>query len=238
MNTWIRASRHFTTTAFNKRVSDEFVKQFRLPGRTNSVLSSGVVPYSNDPMVPRDKYFKPRGLARNGRVLALLRDRHPSVLKHNAPRFLLYMIPWSQTEHPRDHNGLRIRDYRVAIIAAKKHYRTAHRRWRATRLVRTAAALVLPDKGATRCDYLFVLHAGVLDMDRDELFFSVEAALVDVERRNGRRRGAYEQRPACDGRGLDVSAEMDGNGNGKILNAPSARSKSIYSISEIVEDLG
>ncbi|KAJ2627354.1 hypothetical protein IW137_005668, partial [Coemansia sp. RSA 1287] len=132
-------------------------------------------------------------------------------------------------EHPRDYNGLRIRDYRVSIIAGKKHYKTAHKRWRVTRLLRTAASLVLADKGLKRCDYMFQVRGGVLEMDRDELFLEVERALVAVRqsvRERGRRRRPVEPE------------KMPSDGNTKILNAPSDRAKPVYSISDIVEDLG
>ncbi|KAJ2134832.1 hypothetical protein IW139_001849 [Coemansia sp. RSA 353] len=224
-----RLVRLFTTTATQRRVSDEFVKQFRLPGRTNSVLSTGVVPYSNDPMVPRDPYFKPRGLERSGPVLSLILRRHPSTLKHNASVFTLVASPWNSDEHPRDYNGLRIRDYRVSIIAGKKHYKTAHKRWRVTRLLRTAACLVLADKGLKRCDYMFQVRGGVLEMDRDELFLEVERALVAVRQSVGER--GRRRRPV-------EPEKMPSDGNTKILNAPSDRAKPVYSISDIVEDLG
>ncbi|KAJ2496357.1 hypothetical protein GGH96_005887 [Coemansia sp. RSA 1972] len=231
MRTAGRFVRLFTTTATQRRVSDEFVKQLRLPGRTNSVLSTGVVPYSNDPMVPRDRYFKPRGLERSGAVLPLFLRRHPSTLKHSTNEFTLLASPWNSDEHPRDYNGLRIRDYRVSIIAGKKHYKTAHKRWRATRLIRTAAALVLPDKGLKRCDYLFQVRGGVLEMDRDELFLAVEQALVAAKQSVGQR--GRRQRPV----GLEAQL-TNSDGSGKILNAPSDRAKAVHSISDIVEDLG
>ncbi|KAJ1852426.1 hypothetical protein GGH12_005461 [Coemansia sp. RSA 1822] len=226
-----RFVRLFTTTAQRHRVSDEFVKQFRLPGRTNSVLSTGVEPYSNDPMVPHDRYFKPRGLERSGSVLPLFLRRHPSTCKYDTSAFALMASPWNVNEHPRDYNGLRIRDYRVSIIAGKKHYKTAHKRWRVTRLIRTAASLVLPDKGLKRCDYMFQVRGGVLEMDRDELFLEVEQALVAVKQRVDER--GVRQRPV-----EPEAQQTKSDGKVKILNAPSDRAKAVYSISDIVEDLG
>ncbi|KAJ2451343.1 hypothetical protein EV183_003671 [Coemansia sp. RSA 2336] len=235
-----QSTRGFSTTAQTKHVSDQFVRQLDTPGPTSSTLSSGVVPYFNDPMIPRGKYFKPRGIERSDPLLMLMLGRHPCVFKHHDKSFTLSACPWNVDEYPRDYNGLRIRDYRVAILASKKHYKSAHKRWRVTRLVRTAAMLVLPDKGLKRCDYLFHVHEGLLQADRDELFLDVERALVDVERRiYGRwNREGRQKRPVSvvGAEAVYSSTEMDSAGN-KILNAPSRRGKHIYSISEIIEDL-
>ncbi|KAJ2648661.1 hypothetical protein IWW40_003725 [Coemansia sp. RSA 1250] len=236
-----RSTRRFSTTTGARHVSDQFVRQMETPGPTSSTLSSGVVPYFNDPMIPRGKYFKPRGIERSDPLLMLMLGRHPCVFKHHKEKFTLSACPWNVDEYPRDYNGLRIRDYRVAILASKKHYKSAHKRWRITRLVRTAAMLILPDKGLKRCDYLFHLHEGLLEMDRDELFLEVEDALVDVERRIYRRwnRDGRQKRPVS-AIGTDAtysSTEAESGGNDKILNAPSRRGKNIYSISEIIEDL-
>ncbi|KAJ2308275.1 hypothetical protein IWW55_000539, partial [Coemansia sp. RSA 2706] len=215
----------------------------RLPGRTNSSLSAGVVPYANDPMIPRDKYFKPRGLERTSHLLPLMTvGRHPFVYRHHTTHFTLSASPWNPNEHPRDYNGLRIRDYRVAIIAGKKHYKRAHRRWRVTRLVRMAVAQILPDKGLKRCDYVFVLKPDLLEMDRDELFMAVEGALLRIKRMaggdesKGRGRGLRPEpeigaplNPVADP--LDVYDK-----NFKLLRAHSDRHK-VYNIADIIEDL-
>ncbi|KAJ1830117.1 hypothetical protein LPJ63_005139 [Coemansia sp. RSA 2711] len=242
---WLRTScvRAFTATAAATRSSDLLVKQTRLPGRTNSSLSAGVVPYANDPMIPRDKYFKPRGLERTSHLLPLMTvGRHPFVYRHHTTHFTLSASPWNPNEHPRDYNGLRIRDYRVAIIAGKKHYKRAHRRWRVTRLVRMAVAQILPDKGLKRCDYVFVLKPDLLEMDRDELFMAVEGALLRIKRMaggdesKGRGRGLRPEpeigaplNPVADP--LDVYDK-----NFKLLRAHSDRHK-VYNIADIIEDL-
>ncbi|KAJ1718093.1 hypothetical protein LPJ61_006866, partial [Coemansia biformis] len=180
---WARRTpgvRWFAATPGAERVCERFTKQFRLPGRTTGVLSSGVMPYPNDPMVPQDRYFKPKGLEQGGAAMTLLLRRGPHAVRVQTPGFQLLARPWDADEHPRDHNGLRYRDYRVAIIASKKSYsKRAHLRWRIIRLLRTAASLVLPDKGQRRCDYLFFARPPLQKMDRDELFLAVEHALVD-----------------------------------------------------------
>ncbi|KAJ1960133.1 hypothetical protein GGI12_003966 [Dipsacomyces acuminosporus] len=155
--------------------------QFRLPGRTTGVLSSGVVPYPNDPMIPKGKFFKPKGLDQNEGVPFMMTSK-ANTYKIDTRPFMMIASPWNVDEHPRDHNGLRIRDYRVSCIATKKHYsKKAYHRWRAIRLLRTAASLVLPDKGLKRCDYLLFAHPEMRKMDRDELFLAVDKAIVDME---------------------------------------------------------
>ncbi|KAI8323460.1 hypothetical protein GQ54DRAFT_111542 [Martensiomyces pterosporus] len=175
------SARSFGATATNQRISDNFKMQFRLPGRTTGILSSGVVPYPNDPMVPKGKYFKPKGLDQNEGVPFMMTNRSHTYRIDVKP-FLMIASPWNADEHPRDHNGLRFRDYRVACLATKKHYsKKAYHRWRAIRLLRTAASLVLPDKGLKRCDYLLFAHPEMRKMDRDELFLAVDKAIVDME---------------------------------------------------------
>ncbi|KAJ2479903.1 hypothetical protein EV174_003879, partial [Coemansia sp. RSA 2320] len=127
-------------------------------------------------------YFKPAGLD-SDRGLRFMQTSE-LVTRVSMPGFLLAASPWNEDEHPRDHNGLRIRDYRVACVASKKKYsKKAFHRWRATRLLRTAAALVLPDKGLKRCDYLLVARPAMRVMDRDALFLMVEQAIVQAESR-------------------------------------------------------
>ncbi|KAJ1949812.1 hypothetical protein EC988_004617 [Linderina pennispora] len=168
--------------------------QFALPGRTTGVLSSGVVPYANDPMIPASKYFKPKGLDREV-MFPFMLTNHQYVTKQSACGFMLYASPWNADEHPRDHNGLRFRDYRVACMVTKKNFKKVYPRWRIARLLRTAAMMVLPDKGMKRCDYLFFAHADLARMDRDQLFLEVDQAMVAVEKKilrqwqdSGRRR--------------------------------------------------
>ncbi|KAJ2714535.1 hypothetical protein H4R19_001672, partial [Coemansia spiralis] len=184
---WVSAAarvcgvRPFATTAGRHRICEQLVKQFRLPGRTTGVLSAGVVPYPNDPMIPRGRYFKPKGLPRGEADMAGVLRPGPSTFRVRSTGFQLAARPWGADEHPRDHNGLRFRDYRVAIVASKKSYsKRAHLRWRIVRLLRTAAALVLPDKGQRRCDYVFHAYPPLQTMDRDELFLAVERALVAI----------------------------------------------------------
>ncbi|KAJ2387983.1 hypothetical protein GGI05_003919, partial [Coemansia sp. RSA 2603] len=64
-----------------------------------------------------------------------------------------------------------------------KYSKKAYHRWRANRLLRTAASLILPDKGLKRCDYLFVANAEMRFMERDEVFSYVEQALLEVQRK-------------------------------------------------------
>ncbi|KAJ2401370.1 hypothetical protein GGI23_001444 [Coemansia sp. RSA 2559] len=180
------ARRWVATTAPACRLSEKFKIQFRLPGRTTGVLSAGVVPYPNDPMIPRGKYFKPKGLEKT-KDLALLLSNKTKVHKVHTKAFILVASPWNIDEHPRDHNGLRFRDYRVAAIASKKRYsKKAYPRWQAMRTLRLAAALVLPDKGLKRCDYVFVALEKMREMSRDQIYGLVEKALVDVERKIAR----------------------------------------------------
>ncbi|KAJ1721513.1 hypothetical protein LPJ53_003973 [Coemansia erecta] len=158
--------------------------QFRLPGRTNSALSSGVVPLPNDPMLPRGKYFKPKGIPQPGPMTLMLCGRPPNVYDVSNKAFRLLASPWGTDEHPRDHNGLRIRDYRVGCMSSKKKYsKKAYHRWRANRLLRTAATLILPDKGMKRCDYLFIANAEMRFMERDEVFICVEQALLEAQKK-------------------------------------------------------
>ncbi|KAJ1884710.1 hypothetical protein LPJ81_007038 [Coemansia sp. IMI 209127] len=190
------ARRWVATTAPACRVSERFKIQFRLPGRTTGVLSAGVVPYPNDPMIPRGKYFKPKGLDKT-KDLAPITFNKTTVHKVHTKAFMLVASPWNIDEHPRDHNGLRFRDYRVAAIASKKRYsKKAYPRWQATRMLRLAAALVLPDKGLKRCDYVFVALEKMREMSRDQVYSLVEKALVDVERKIARewiRKGRGER---------------------------------------------
>ncbi|KAJ2745841.1 hypothetical protein GGI20_001842 [Coemansia sp. BCRC 34301] len=189
----MRCTRQVSTSRVAPRMSDQFVMQLRLPGRTTGSLSTGVVPYANDPMVPSCKYFKPRGLDSVHGLRFMLQNEHN--YRVSTKGFTLVASPWNEDEHPRDHNGLRIRDYRVACMATKKGYsKKAYHRWRAMRLLRTAASLILPDKGLKRCDYLLIARAPMRFMDRDGLFLDVEHAIVTAETRtkamwarNGRR---------------------------------------------------
>ncbi|KAJ2848144.1 hypothetical protein J3B02_004012 [Coemansia erecta] len=175
-------TRSLSSTSIHHRISDRFKMQFRLPGRTTSVLSAGVVPTPNDPMIPRGKYFKPRGIPQGAAMTMMLAGRAPNVYEISTRAFRLLASPWAPDEYPRDYNGLRIRDYRVACLATKKKYsKKVYHRWRAARILRTAASLVLPDKGLKRCDYLFYAKADMRLMHRDELFLLVEQALVQMK---------------------------------------------------------
>ncbi|KAJ2157200.1 hypothetical protein GGF46_004678 [Coemansia sp. RSA 552] len=235
--------RGFATTAGVCRVSDQYVKQFRLPGRTNSALSTGVVPYPNDPMLPRGKYFKPRGLDQESKIMMQMLGQNPQVFKYNVRGLMLCAYPWGRGEHPRDYNGLRIRDYRVAVVATKKSYdKKAHPRWRITRLLRTAASLVLPDKGLRRCDYLLYAHAELQQMTRDEIFLQVERAVVSIEAKIWRSWAATGQKKQAVDRaaflqGARARAEAHSSSD-KILNVElgGERRPVIRSMSDIVED--
>ncbi|KAJ1816154.1 hypothetical protein LPJ56_004365 [Coemansia sp. RSA 2599] len=136
----------------------------------------------NDPMIPRGKYFKPKGIPQGPAMTMMLSGRQPNVYEITTKAFQLLASPWAPDEHPRDSNGLRIRDYRVACMATKKRYsKKVHHRWRAARILRTAASLVLPDKGLKRCDYVFYAKAEMRVMQRDEVFLMVEQALVQIK---------------------------------------------------------
>ncbi|KAJ1948342.1 hypothetical protein FBU59_001641 [Linderina macrospora] len=78
-------------------------------------------------MVPSSKYFKPKGLDSDTMVPFML-SNHNYVTKHHARGFTLYASPWNLDEHPRDHNGLRFRDYRVACMVTKKNFRKVYPR--------------------------------------------------------------------------------------------------------------
>ncbi|KAJ1900805.1 hypothetical protein LPJ66_001228 [Kickxella alabastrina] len=179
------ALRMFSTARPAQRISDRFKMQFRLPGRTTSVLSSGVAPTPNDPMLARSRYFKPKGLSQGTPIGLLLGSDHRRyTYETSTPAFRLIASPWASNEHPRDHNALRLRDYRVTCMATKKQYsKKAYHRWRAVRVLRTAAAMVLPDKGLRRCDYVFVASAKMRTMQRDDVWRDVERALAAVRRR-------------------------------------------------------
>ncbi|PIA14864.1 hypothetical protein COEREDRAFT_82464 [Coemansia reversa NRRL 1564] len=224
--------------------------QFPLPGRTSSVLSSGVVAYPNDPMIPRGRYFKPKGLSKFGSIMPLMLGKHLFVYKHNSPGFMLCACPWNVDEHPRDHNGLRFRDFRVSLMVTKKRYdKRAHERWRMTRLLRTAASLILPDKGLKRCDYLFFARAPLLKMDRDKIFLEVEDALVSIEQKIRRDWGSKDVRKRKRRPEMAVSKhESDelldtapktapDSASIKILNVVAPGSRPVSSLSEVIVDL-
>ncbi|KAJ2781646.1 hypothetical protein H4R18_002748 [Coemansia javaensis] len=249
-----RQVRAFATTAAGQRVCETFTKQFRLPGRTTGALSTGVEPHPNDPMVPRGRYFKPKGLERGSPALMLLLrgggggSGGGAVHRVRTAGFQLAASAWDAGEHPRDHNGLRIRDYRVGIIASKKACsKRAHVRWRVTRLLRTAAALVLPDKGLRRCDYLFQAYAPLEKMDRDELFLAVERALVDAGRmaRDAQRRRSPDKSRfdqlrdrASSTRHQEQSQPGDvQTATAKILDVDWGARRPIHCLSDIVEEL-
>ncbi|KAJ2698829.1 hypothetical protein H4218_003024 [Coemansia sp. IMI 209128] len=239
-----RYVRLLSTSRFPQHVSEQFVMQLRLPGRTTGTLSTGVVPYANDPMIPSSKYFKPRGLDSTHGLRFMLGSNN---LRSTTQGFTLIASPWNEDEHPRDHNGLRIRDYRVACMATKKGYsKKAYHRWRAMRLLRTAAMLILPDKGLKRCDYVLVARAPMRFMDRDQLFLDVEQAFVDMEARiragwarNGRR---LRPRVPEDLIGKDLTQQSPTKSKEKptkILQTTSSNEqRRIYCISQIVEDFG
>ncbi|KAJ2507309.1 hypothetical protein GGI11_006397 [Coemansia sp. RSA 2049] len=226
-------------TALAYRLSDNFKIQFKLPGRTTGVLSSGVVPYPNDPMLPREKYFKPKGLDKSDGLSRIL-FRRTTVYRLRTDMFTLLASPWNTDEYPRDYNGLRFRDYRVAAIASKKQYsKKAYPRWRAMRALRLAAALVLPDKGLKRCDYIFVALEKMRFASRDHVYYSVEKALVSMEHKivkdwetNGRGRRSL----------LDVSHKRTEGADGKddkILNVSfdHHHKRPIRYMSDIVKDI-
>ncbi|KAJ2077032.1 hypothetical protein H4R24_005365 [Coemansia sp. RSA 988] len=243
-------ARLLSTTACAMRISDQFLMQFPLPGRTCSVLSSGVVPYPNDPMIPKSRYFKPKGLSKLGSIMPLMLGKHPFVYKVNSPGFMLCACPWNIDEHPRDHNGLRFRDFRVSLMVTKKRYdKRAHERWRMTRLLRTAASLILPDKGLKRCDYLFFARAPLLKMDRDKIFLDVEEALLAIEQKirrdwrskDPRKRKRRPEAPVAKLGGdelLDTAPKtVPDNASIKILNVVTPESRPISSLSEVLVDL-
>ncbi|KAJ2806865.1 hypothetical protein H4R21_000695 [Coemansia helicoidea] len=224
-------ARAFATTAVSGRLCEQFVKQLRLPGRTTGALSAGVVAYPNDPMVPRGRYFKPKGMP-HGTV-----GPGPSTLRVRTGEFQLLARPWGADEHPRDHNGLRFRDYRVSIIATKKGYsKRAHLRWRIVRLLRTAAALVLPDKGQRRCDYVFHAYQPLQRMDRDELFLAVERALVAV-RRMIQRRGPPDRRQQKQQGPAHAAPDDSSAPKTKILSADLGAWRPVHCVSDIAEEL-
>ncbi|KAJ2336841.1 hypothetical protein GGI00_000601 [Coemansia sp. RSA 2681] len=237
-------------------MSDKFVMQLRLPGRTTGSLSTGVVPYANDPMIPSSKYFKPRGLdSVHGLRFMLQNERN---YRASTKGFTLVASAWNEDEHPRDHNGLRIRDYRVACMATKKGYsKKAYHRWRAMRLLRTAASLILPDKGMKRCDYLLMARAPMRFMDRDALFLDVENAIIAAETRIraawARTGRSSRSRVPDDLTGKTVrqhrsaksKKEASAQQRPKILRATAAEAEAIgherqhiYCVSQIIEDLG
>ncbi|KAJ1766981.1 hypothetical protein IW140_004818 [Coemansia sp. RSA 1813] len=210
-----------------------------MPGRTTGVLSSGVVPYPNDPMIPRDKYFKPRGLEK-AKDLARILFNKTTAYKVYTDGFMLVASPWNTDEHPRDHNGLRLRHYRVAAIASKKSYsKKAYPRWQAMRTLRLAAALVLPDKGLKRCDYVFVALEKMRRMSRDQIYLLVDKALVDMERK-------IERNWTNSGRGKRTLADYSDKSvggtdskNDKILNVSFGdhHERQVRYISDIIEDI-
>ncbi|KAJ2894139.1 hypothetical protein GGI21_002606 [Coemansia aciculifera] len=221
--------------------------QLRLPGRTTGALSTGVVPYANDPMIASNKYFKPRGLDSVHGLRFMLQNEHN--YRASTAGFTLVASAWNDDEHPRDHNGLRIRDYRVACMATKKGYsKKAYHRWRAMRLLRTAASLILPDKGMKRCDYLFIARAPMRFMNRDALFLDVESAIVAAETRIRAMWARHGRR--CRPRVPDdligraeqphrqrSSKKTQSENRPKILN-DTAEQMPIYCVSQIIEDLG
>ncbi|KAJ2669391.1 hypothetical protein GGI25_006162 [Coemansia spiralis] len=240
--------RWFASTSSAPRLSERFKIQFKLPGRTTGVLSSGVVPYPNDPMIPQGKYFKPKGLDKITEIPTMLKNK-TLVYRLQTKGFMLIASPWNMDEHPRDHNGLRIRDYRVTAIASKKQYsKKAHPRWQIMRMIRTAAAMILPDKGMKRCDYLFIAFAEMRKMSRDEIFLMIEKAFVDVEAKikrdwakNGRRARRVSSdmnKPSSTGIATSTGASSSG-GDDKILdfNFADDHKRKIQSLSSIIEDM-
>ncbi|KAI7820911.1 hypothetical protein BX661DRAFT_188783, partial [Kickxella alabastrina] len=216
-----------------QRISDRFKMQFRLPGRTTSVLSSGVAPTPNDPMLARSRYFKPKGLSQGAPIGLLLGSDHRRyTYETSTPAFRLIASPWASNEHPRDHNALRLRDYRVTCMATKKQYsKKAYHRWRAVRVLRTAAAMVLPDKGCGGAT-----TAKMRTMQRDDVWRDVERALAAVRRRIEREwmSGRRVERPLL---GATVEIPRD-PGKHKILRS-GVNERAVpadYCVSRIIED--
>lgn len=185
-------------------------------------------------MIPKDKYFKPKGLDGTA-MIPFMFSKHYKKHTIDTDAFRLIASPWGPQEHPRDHNGLRYRDYRVACMATKKGYsKKAYHRWRAMRILRTAAMYVLPDKGCKRCDYLFLARAPMRFMDRDLVFLKIEKALVQMESKIARSGNA---RARVIGMGSAEDGSLGNVDSSKILNRDFAGQRHITSMSQIVEEM-